>query len=396
MLKLIKLYSYKTNSDLPYPRYRFRSKNLLIYLRNTHFMILMFLFVSPVFQKCQYQQAESSSIIGVKIYEPQENYEQLFQEWRDMGINTAFVSVALAYDESFRSQALKDQVKVLIILPVFFNLDALKEHPEWYAITQHGTPAKEEWVEFISPSNEAYRAQRIAFIQRVVQETKPDGISLDFIRYFAYWEKIHDGRTLASLPNTSFDAASLAAFQREKEIKIPLELQTTASRAAWILANHSESWTQWKCSQIVSIVEDIVYTTKAIQPGLLVNLHAVPWRENDFEGAIKKIVGQDFKRLAKMTDFISPMCYSHMLKQDANWVSSVVKDIQRQTGEVDLLPSIQVKEAYLERELSEEEFEENLKAALKPPSKGVVFWSWAHLEQDPGKKSIISKWVKKQ
>jgi len=357
------------------------------------------LIISLVTQNCQnipYEEGENSPIIGVKIYEKQKNYEQLFREWSDMRINAAFISVALAYDEAFRKLALENDVKIFIILPIFFNSDALQEHPEWYAITQHGDPAKEEWVEFISPSNEVYRAQRIEFIQKVVQDTKPNGISLDFIRYFAYWEKIHDGRSLASIPNTSFDSASLAAFQIDNKIEIPEEFQTTDARSTWILANHQKSWTQWKCRQIFSMVKDIVRTAKAIQPELLINLHAVPWRENDFGGAIKKIAGQDFKQLAPMIDYISPMCYSHMLKRDAKWVSSVVNDIHGQVGDLPLLPSIQVKEAYLDEVLSLKEFEENLKAALHAPSKGVIFWSWAHLEQDPDKKSIISKWAKKE
>ena len=58
-----------------------------------------------------------------------------------------------------------------------------------------------------------------------------------------------------------------------------------------------------------------------------------------------------------------------------------------------VLPSIQVKEAYLTEVLSKGEFEENLQAALAPPSQGVVFWSWAHLEQNPEKKLIIKKWA---
>jgi len=57
--------------------------------------------------------------MGVKIYEEQENYEQLFLDWSDMGINTAFISVALAYDEAFRKLALEHDVTIFIILPIF-------------------------------------------------------------------------------------------------------------------------------------------------------------------------------------------------------------------------------------------------------------------------------------
>jgi len=335
-----------------------------------------------------------TKIIGVKIYETQENYEPLFQQWKEMGINTAFVSVALAYDQLFRKHAVENKVQVFIILPVFFNSDALIENPEWYAITEHGKVAKEEWVEFISPSNKEYRSERIDFIKKVVLDTKPDGISLDFIRYFAYWEKIHAGRSLASIPNTSFDAESLATFQLENNIRIPDQLKTLSLKARWVLDNHPETWTNWKCGNIVSVVKDIVDITKSVQPELLVNLHAVPWRVHDFDGAIRKIVGQDFKQLAPLTDYISPMCYSHMLKRDASWVSTVTRDIQRQAPGVKVLPSIQVKEAYLDTVLSENEFEENLEAALEAPSNGVIFWSWAHLDKEPLKKSTITEILK--
>lgn len=247
------------------------------------YYILFFLLISTVLQNCQQNKTKRTLTIGVKIYETQASYRQLFREWNDMGINSAFVSVELAYDEAFRELARENDVMVFVI----------------------------------------------------------------------------------------------------------------PSIAAWILQNYQESWTNWKYHNIVSIVKDIAIATKTVYPELLINFHAVPWRENDFEGAIKKIAGQDFKQLAGIIDIISPMCYSHMLKRDARWVSSVIKNIHEQAGKTSLLPSIQVKEAYLEEVLSEEEFEENLEAALKPPSTGVVFWSWAHLEQDPGKKSIISKWVKK-
>ena len=86
------------------------------------------------------------------------------------------------------------------------------------------------------------------------------------------------------------------------------------------------------------------------------------------------------------------MTYSHMVKQDASWVHDVVDDFYHQTkGKI--LPSIQVKEAYVIDSLSVAEFEDYLRSALLPPSIGVVFWSWEHLEQDPWKKEIIRKLV---
>ena len=54
-----------------------------------------------------------------------------------------------------------------------------------------------------------------------------------------------------------------------------------------------------------------------------------------------------------------------------------------------IIPSIQVNKAYLERELGMEEFEQSLSEALKPPSRGVLFWSWERLVQDPEKLKVL-------
>ena len=63
------------------------------------------------------------------------------------------------------------------------------------------------------------------------------------------------------------------------------------------------------------------------------------------------------------------------------WINSVVKDIYDQTHSR-ILPSIQVKEAYLESTLSTEIFRKALEESLKPPSQGVIFWSWEKLDAE--------------
>ena len=126
--------------------------------------------LSPFLFGCQKKIDTQSQIIGVKIYNTQSDYQDLFEEWNEIGINMALVSVELAYDPSFRTLASKSDVQVFIILPVFFNTKILKEHPDWYAIDQNGNIAKEEWVEFVSPSNDIYRKQKVDFIKKYMAD----------------------------------------------------------------------------------------------------------------------------------------------------------------------------------------------------------------------------------
>jgi len=116
----------------------------------------------------------------------------------------------------------------------------------------------------------------------------------------------------------------------------------------------------------------------------------VPWRNNDFGGAIRNVIGQDFKQISKFVNYISPMCYSHMQGRPPDWINSIVRDIHQQSGS-QVVPSIQVKEHYKSEPFTTLEFEKCLAQALRSPSQGVVFWSWEALEKDPHRKDIIKQ-----
>ncbi len=346
---------------------------------------------------CPDKQDESKKkkeiMVGVKIYEYEGNFEELFKEWQSLKINTAFVSETLLSNRTFRALAKKYSVALYVILPVFYDPEALKGDPDLYAITDKGEIAKEEWVEFVCPTREEFKEQKIKNIKRIVQEFDPDGISIDFIRHFVFWEKVYPDRTLDSIPNTCFDSHCLNAFEKETGNVIPSELTDTQQKADWVKKNVFEDWVDWKCSVITRMVQEITEEAKKIKPDILANIHAVPWRMNDFGGAARVIAGQDLTAISKSTDLISPMCYSHMVKRPAPWINSVVNDVYERTQSI-IIPSIQVKEAYLTEIFSVSEFENALLEALKAPSQGVIFWSWDALEKDPKKKDVIKTLIK--
>jgi len=346
-----------------------------------------------LFLNCSNRE-KSNQIIGVKIYDYNGSFPKLFEDWNSIGINTAFVNASLDSNVEFRELAKKNDIKTFIILPIFNNLEELQKRPDLYAITKEGTKAIDDWVNFVCPTRKDYRKQRIEYIKNLVKQLNPDGISIDFIRHFVFWEKVYPERTLNSLPNTCFDSSCLNEFQRETNIDIPISIKETKDISKWILYNHYSDWVNWKCGVISSMVEEIVSEVKKIKPDLLINIHLVPWRQNDFDGAVKIVAGQDIKALAQFTDYLSPMCYFQMVKQKPAWVSSVVRDMYNQS-QGQLLPSIQVKKAYLKEELSVEDFKQALEESLKPPSKGVVFWNWKALAEELEKMAIVKNIVQK-
>ncbi len=48
-----------------------------------------------------------------------------------------------------------------------------------------------------------------------------------------------------------------------------------------------------------------------------------------------------------------------------------------------------MKESYRTEELTDAFFEAALDAALQPPSRGVVFWSWPHLAEQAAKQEVL-------
>jgi hypothetical protein len=327
-------------------------------------------------------------IIGVKIYDYTGSFPELFEEWRSLGINTAFVSASLESNQEFRSSAEKNDIATFIIIPIFYNPEELEKRPGLFAVTDAGKKASEEWVNFICPSREDYRSQRIEYVKNLVREFNPGGISLDFIRYFVFWEKVYPDRILSSLPNTCFDSHCLEEFQKAAKIKIPQEVSGTSKAAKWIIENRLQEWTEWKCRVITSMVKALSDEARKIKPDVKINVHTVPWRADDFGGAIKIIAGQDLAKIASYTDYLSPMCYHHMVRRNTSWIHSVVEDVHSLTHSK-VIPSIQVKEAYIDKMLTLSEFRDSLVEALKPPSKGVVFWSWENLEKSTDKKELI-------
>jgi hypothetical protein len=334
------------------------------------------------------RQEADRQIVGAKIYAWSGDYTNLFSQWNSLGINTAFVSQELISIPEFRTAAKARNISTFIIFPVFFNPEELARSPSLYAITSKGDPAKEEWVEFVCPSRTAYREQLVEKAVNIIRDFDPDGLSIDFIRHFVFWEKVYPDQEPSSLPVTCFDSTCLADFQSVMEIHIPDSLNLVPQKSHWILKEHPREWIRWRCGLITSMVKEISEAARKEKPEIRINVHLVPWSGDDFQNGRERVAGQDVGALSAYSDYLSPMTYAHMVKQPPSWIHSVVDDLYLQTGS-QILPSIQVDKAYLDTDLDLQEFEQSLAEALRPPSDGVILWSWERISGDPEKVTVL-------
>lgn len=337
---------------------------------------------------------KKEAIYGVKLFEYSGNYTELFSEFNELGINSVFiVSPNTINDSLFHIEAKKHNINVFITAQIFMNETALTENPELYAITENGEKAIESWAHFVCPTNEKYRTERIDYFTKLVEKVNPYSLSIDFIRYFNFWEHILPNSEITDMKNSCFCEDCLEKFQKDTKIQIPSKLKNTDEKANWILKNHEMFFTKWKCNIITTMVRDLAIAVKKVKPNIVLNLHAVPWKQTDYDGAIKKIVAQDFKELSKYVDFISPMCYSNLLQRDAKWINEIVKDINNYST-AKVLPSIQINKIQeQEKDYSIAEFKNALDESLKSPSEGVVLfvWDWDSIKKDKDRKSILKQ-----
>jgi len=333
-------------------------------------------------------------IIGVKIYETDRDLPGLFEEWAELGVNTVFASRSLASSDGFLSAAERTGTGIFVIFPVFYAPDELAADPDLWAVTADGARAKEDWVEFACPSRSDFRKQRIEEAREIVRELHPTGLSIDFIRHFVFWEMVGPERDPATLPDSCYCSDCLEAFAARISAEDDLTALDAHDAAAWIAANAASEWVRFKSDTITTMVEEIASAVREVDPDILINIHAVPWRADDYDGAVTRIAGQNRAALGAVADYLSPMCYSFMLHRPPEWVASVVDDVAHHAG-CPVLPSIQVATAYREGDVFEPaEFEACLRAALTPPSAGVVFWSWDHIEADPERAEIIRRVIR--
>lgn len=282
-------------------------------------------------------------MIGLKIYKSPSDYNEFINRINILKVDSVFVGDSAASDLSFQSFLKMQGKKIYYIFQTFYNPEYLKNHKESYAVTKNGNIAKDEWVEFVCPTDPLYQSELLTRLENIINKYDPDAISLDFIRQFVFWEKVYGEKSERLIESCN--------------------------------CKRCKSDPRSKYKIITDVVKKLSVKSRELKSDIIVDLHAVPWMKDEYNNAGLKIAGQDLKAISEYVDFITPMCYSHMLKKSPTWINEVVKDHNAQSG-IDVIPAIQSRECYLSNPIRQDEYKEILLEALKSPSKGLIIWSW--------------------
>ncbi len=300
--------------------------------------------------------------------------EEIVSFLQEHNVNAVFGG----YDDvDFRNACKTNGIKVFADLLCFQGEKYWKQHPESRPIGADGNPIeKEEWYCGVCPNQEWLRREILEKARKLVTDYKVDGVWLDFIRYPCHWEVKEPNLYQSCFCDTCIDL-----FTEETGTSIPLSVShNTKEVARYILDNYEQEWTRFKCQRIAGFVRQIAETIEKENPDVILGLFGVPWRMDEYDGAIHAIVGQDFELLARSgVDIFSPMVYHGLCYRNVQWIAEVADYFHTITGK-SVVPIVQA--CSIPNTLSNEEFAQAVKAGLEPPSLGVIIFHATYLEKE--------------
>ena len=343
---------------------------------------------------------------GVKLYSVPKNLDATIQLWHQLGFDTLFIGQACKTDSNFLERLQTEGFFVNLIEPVFLADETTDK--KLLAITKDGTPASDTWVRFVCPTNKEWLD---SFYERFTADSKlnVNSLSLDFIRFFQFWEVINPDSTNPNLKETCYCPRCLEqrkTFRKENPTNSQLEDDEL-----------------WRCSIINQIVKNCLrikneamndvctseanndIRTNATNSNVKkLGLHAVPWKKSTFNGALSRILGQDLSTLSKSVDFFTPMAYHHMLHQNVSYIKDLMEDLENQINVIEeknnvncrreIVPSVQLKKYYRDEDISLEENFQTIMTAMEAGHGNVVYFQWTDIEENPKITALLKDFYK--
>lgn len=285
----------------------------------------------------------------------------------ELGANLVFVGHKNLEKELIRRLKNKN-AQVYAEIGLFVGEELWQKYPDARPVDRDGKPiGKIDWYGGICPNHPQIRKEKFQVIKTLIDNNNIDGIWLDFIRYPCHWEEVRN----SNIEEYCFCSICLDKFKQE----IGGEPK-------------GEKWIQWKCDQITNFVAEakslIDQSGKKVQLGMF----SIPWRETDFNNSVRKVIGQDFKRLAKHIDIFSPMVYHQMCERQVRWIHKMVVYMKRITGKK-ILPIVQTEDK--PKKISEEEFKREIELANEEPSQGAIIFFLEDLLRDKNKLAVVKE-----
>jgi hypothetical protein len=243
------------------------------------------------------------------------------------GVNTAVPSLitdtqkqrlAVYTDEKFRDKLGEAGIAYLGYLNFNFFEEGFKQYGN-YAVDQHGEKAgKIDWYIGGCPTSEDFIADRLAVVERGMQQLHMDGVHMGFTRYPGFWELWLPGTDPASWHEYCFCDRCIHLFETQYG-EIPYK--TANEKRQYLRTVAREQWNTFKCNNIYNIITRFRDLVKSYNDDAVIMLNTVPFDAAHYGNAGREFFGQDITLLSDVVDYFEVMCYNQILAQDTGWIT---------------------------------------------------------------------------
>jgi len=286
-------------------------------------------------------------------------------------------------------------LRVLQTTATLFDPPALERFPDARPIDATGQPDPGiDWYVGICPTHEGYAAEKVAKLRRVATELHPDGMFLQFIRDPGFWENWTWSPDYVFTNTDRFCFCDRCRSRFAADTGVGLPAGEAASQAAFVLANHAEAWTDWRCGLIAALVRRIRTAVNEARPGTGIMLNTLPFPASDFDDQnVRRVVAaQDLAALAPHAERFELMTYLQILHRPVSWLGTAIADArERLPADREVLCTLQIDALYtvgIHRlrqrppAVTADDVTAAATAALQAGADGLVFYHWTDVLRD--------------
>jgi len=253
---------------------------------------------------------------------------------RWLGANSLVISREMAKPEVVERCA-REGLKVYLDFACFAGKGVAQKHPDLWPIGADGSRMEpEEWYLGLCPSKRWWREHLVGEIVGAARNLPISGIWLDFIRFPTRWES-----PKPNLKQACFCENCLRLFSERAGVEVPRGEPARAAKI--ILSRHLKEWAEFKVWVIASFVEQVRKALDGVRGGLALGCFTIPWRLEEFGGAMRKVLGQDLREMAKFADALSPMVYHRMVGRPVEWVGEYAAYVKENVRGRMVVPVVQ-------------------------------------------------------
>ena len=267
-------------------------------------------------------------------------------EARDLGFNTIF-TYPQNLDQRLVADLKAEGMQTMVVVNLFEGEANWQHFPDSQPVGIDGQKLEKiDWYAGVCPTHRGVLAKAKLDVGFLATETEISGLWFNFARFPGHWEAVRE----AGMPEYCFCTHCDEAYAAQGGGKLT-----------------GEEWTAWKCSHIVSIIKDLKDLVQRGGRELALGMNLVPWRLDEYNGALRGVLGQDPALLAPLLDYLSPMCHQGLVNRPVEWVGQTIDYFKDLTGK-GILPIVQAFDAPGPLDIGD--FEASLHAGLE---KGLGF-----------------------